>query len=55
MIDNWLDAIFWVGILCIFLYTLFFEARAGEEIAGSARIKGAQDQMEMGISTDRWS
>jgi hypothetical protein len=55
MIDNWLDAIFWVGILCIFLYTRFFEIRVGEEIADPTRIKDGKDQMERDISTDERS
>jgi hypothetical protein len=49
MIYNWLDAIFWLGMLCFFLYTWLFDTEAGKETPDSTRIKHAQDQM--GISS----
>lgn len=47
MIENWFDAIFWLGVLCVFLYAWLCDTKAQREIADSTRVREVQDQMGM--------
>jgi hypothetical protein len=49
VIDNWLDVILCVAVMCVFIYAWLSEAKTGAKTANSTSINDSRDQMGIAV------